>query len=715
MSGIRLTSSVTELRGIGPAKAAALQKLGAAKVGDLLRVFPRAYQNRGDVKTLAEVGEICRSSPGTGLPVSLELTVASEARLANIRRGMSILRFKAFDDTGAAEITYFNQPFMKNVFHTGGVFRFWGKAELRGGKITLTNPLQEAAGEGKKLLPIVPVYPLASGLKQKMMQQLVGEALAAARTELCDHIPPDVLKKNNLCSIGYALENIHFPADTEALAAAGRRLAFDEIFTVSAAMCLSKKREKSRSAPVIKADIFPLISRMPYELTGAQKRSVGEILNDMAKNEPMCRILCGDVGSGKTAVAAAAAYAAASAGYQCAIMAPTEILAKQHYADLAPLFSSLGIESALLCGSLGAAEKRRVQQSLCGEDAPRLVIGTHALLSENVEFYRLGLVITDEQHRFGVNQRAELRRKSHGAHTLVMSATPIPRTLSLVIYGDIDVSRLDEMPPGRQKVSTFRVDESYRERLLGFIDKQASEGHRTYVVCPSIEEKEEQSDDAEEMFDLSLAPTEEKEPPMKAAVSYAAQLRERLRVAKVGFIHGKMKTAEKDAAMAAFVSGETDVLVSTTVIEVGVNVPEATLMVIENAERFGLSQLHQLRGRVGRGRDKSWCILVSDTKNETSARRLEVMCSESDGFKVAEEDLKLRGPGDFFSNGGEFRQHGSADMRFAASLTDPGLIGDAVDAAKALTAADPQLSSAENAALSAIVGDLLASSEDTVS
>lgn len=711
---VTLSSSVTLLRGIGSAKAAALAKLGVRKVGDLLRLYPRAYQNRGDVRTVAQIGEACRRSQSPP-PVSLILTVASEAKTAQLRRGMNITRCKAFDDTGVLEITYFNQPFMKNVLHTGSVFRFWGRVELRGGRLTLTNPVQEAVTEGASLLPIVPVYPLSSGLKQKLMQSLVEEALRAASNEICDHIPLSVLRRWGLCSLSYAMKNIHFPDSIEALDTARRRMAFDEVFTVSAAMSSAKLRRKSGGAPIIRADISPLLKLLKFEMTGAQKRCVSEILADMSSDAPMSRILCGDVGSGKTAVAAAAAYAAASAGYQCAVMAPTEILAKQHYAHLSPVFSSLGLECVLLCGSLSASEKKKIHASLSRPDGPMIVIGTHALLSEGVEFFRLGLVITDEQHRFGVNQRAALRRKSHGAHNLVMSATPIPRTLSLVIYGDLDVSRLDEMPPGRQKVSTFKVDESYRERLLGFIRKQANEGHRTYVVCPSIEEKPGAAEDAEELYDISFMPPEEGEPPMKAAVSYARELSEKLPDLRIGFIHGKMKTADKDAAMESFAAGETDVLVSTTVIEVGVDVPKATLMVVENAERFGLSQLHQLRGRVGRGKAKSWCILMSDTKNESSLRRLDVMCRENDGFKVAEEDLMLRGPGDFFACGGEFRQHGSSDMRFASEVTDTLLTEQAVESAKEVCAADPYFESEENCALGALVQKMLEDSEDTVS
>lgn len=707
-----LESSIEEMRGIGSAKAAAFAKVGISIVRDLINYYPRAYQNRGDVRSVAEVCEICRSTESVP-PCSLEITVASEPKVSLIRRGMTIVRFKVFDESGVAEVTYFNQPFMKDVFHTGKAFRLWGRPELRGGKLTLANPIQEAAGG--ELLPIVPVYPLTKGLSQKVVSGCVRESLKFV-SEIKDYIPVEVLRKRELCTLPYALKNVHFPESTEALMAARRRLAFDEVFLISAAMAFGRVHRHGTSHKFANADVSPLLAMLPYELTGAQKRAIGEIAGDMAREEPMCRILCGDVGSGKTAVAAAAAYIAASGGYQCALMAPTEILAKQHYADLSPMFKRLGIDSALLCGSMTAAQKKQVKASIASPTGAKFIVGTHALLSEDVDFYGLGLVITDEQHRFGVDQRAALRRKAGAVHTLVMSATPIPRTLSLAIFGDIDISRLDEMPPGRQKVSTFKVDESYRSRLLGFIKKQKEEGHRTYVVCPAIEESAKKTvENAEEMFDISFEAIAETETPMKAAVQYRQQLEDALGGVNVGLMHGKMKTAEKDAVMSAFAAGDIDVLVSTTVIEVGVNVPSATLMVIENAERFGLSQLHQLRGRVGRGSAKSWCILVSDTKNESSLSRLDVMCRTNDGFKIAEEDLAQRGPGDLFARSGVYRQHGASNMNFASGAADAELSNAAAESAKAVIEADTELCKAEHAELKAAVLELLINNEDTIS
>lgn len=711
-----LLSSVTELRGVGKAKAQAFAKAGISTIYDLVHHYPRAYQNRKEIMTVAEAAMACRTDMSCP-PAAFILTVASEPKVSMIRRSMTLIKLKAFDESGVCELIYFNQPFLKDVFHTGATFRFWGRPTLSGGKVQLSSPVYELYSPEIPLPPIVPVYPLSQGLSQKFISGLVKEALKIASTEIRDHIPQEILSKEGLCTLSYALRNVHFPQSLEALESARQRLAFDEIFTLSLAMQADKKKREEGEATVFSdTDISPLLSLMPFALTGAQMRSIGEISDDMKKSVPMSRILCGDVGSGKTAVAAAAAFIAAKSNYQCALMAPTEILAKQHYADLSALFERLGIKTALLCGSMTAAQKKKVKESLSSPDGPLLVIGTHALLSEGVDFHRLGLVITDEQHRFGVNQRAALKNKSKDVHSLVMSATPIPRTLSLVIYGDLDVSRLDEMPPGRQKVGTFRVDESYRARLLGFIRKQKEEGHRTYIVCPAIEEEKKKEENPEEMANILLFGEDNKgEPPLKAAVQYAEELQHSLPDLKVGFIHGKMKTAEKDSIMDSFVKGDTDVLVSTTVIEVGVNVPAATLMVVENAERFGLSQLHQLRGRVGRGKAKSYCILVSDSKSERSRERLDIMCKTNDGFKVAEADLKMRGPGDFFSESGNFRQSGGVEMPFSSGMSDSTLIESAVSDAAELISKDPKLSAPHHALLNTIVSKMRKNQENTIS
>ncbi len=705
-------SPVTALRGVGEAKAKALARLGIFSIYDLLNYFPKAYQHRGAVSTIAETVLKIKQT-GELAPTSLMLTVGTDPVTKMIRRGMVLTKFKAFDESGVCEITFFNQAYVKDIFKKGSAFRFWCRPTYERGHLSLNSPAYEMCIPGRELDAIVPVYSLTRGVSQKMLISLMRDALRYSGG-LGEHIPPKVLLENKIASLNYAIKNVHFPESLEALYSARRRFDFDRIFTISAALASNTAKRSENAPPMKSTDYSPILSALPFALTGAQARAAKEIAADMAKSRQMCRILCGDVGSGKTAVAAIASYICVSNGYQAALMVPTEILAKQHYAELRPLFESLGYKCALLIGSLKASEKKKLQAEIAGGDGrPDLIIGTHALLTDKVAFENLGLIITDEQHRFGANQRAALGEKSECAHTLVMSATPIPRTLSLVYYGDLDRSVLDELPPGRLKVGTFTVDEGYRARLNGFIKKQAEEGHRTYVVCPAIEESESASDDADNLYDIDFMGGGQSEPQLKGAVEYAAKLQEELPTLRIGFVHGKLKTAEKDRVMSDFAEGRLDVLVSTTVIEVGVNVPEATLMVVENAERFGLSQLHQLRGRVGRGRHKSYCILVSDTKNETSKKRLEIMCNLSDGYLIAEEDLKLRGPGDFFANGGIIRQHGASFSPITED-GDKNLYENAVSAAKAVVDADPTLSAHENRTLAKIVQKMLIGTENTI-
>ena len=707
-------SLVSAMRGVGTARASALASLGIISVGDLLRHYPRGYQRRGDVRTLAEAAA---ASALSAAPVSVILTVSSEPSARMIRRGMSILRFRAFDGSGVCEITYFNQSYLKNTFHTGGVFRFYGRLTAEGNTYRMTSPVWEACLEGRELPAIVPVYRLTAGITQKNLAQLIREALSNPGALSEETLPPDLMREESLCTLRYALENIHFPQDAEALERARRRLIFEEFFEMGLAMA-ALSTGGDRAAPVMAdTDTEPLLALLPYSLTGAQQRSVGEIAHDLSSGRRMNRILMGDVGSGKTVVAAAAAYIAARNGYQTALMAPTEILAAQHCRELEPLLARLGIRCACLTGSTTAAQKKKLYAALASPVDPLgVVVGTHALLSEGVQFSRLGLVIEDEQHRFGVMQRAALAQKSRDAHVLVMSATPIPRTLSLVMCGGLSLSRLDEMPPGRQRVDTFVVDERYRERLNAFIRRQTDEGHQVYVVCPAVEEEKREAgaDDAENMTDMVFAGERENAPPLKAAVEHARVLAETFPDLQVGYIHGKMKTAEKDRVMNAFSGGGMQILVSTTVIEVGVNVPNATLMIVENAERFGLSQLHQLRGRVGRGAAKSYCVLVSDEKNGTARERLEVLHRSYDGFAIAEEDLRLRGPGDFLAMGGSVRQHGTLSLPLAAGEGDAGILDAAMRAARTLLASDPDLAQSEHSALRSAVSDVRQTAASTM-
>ena len=683
---INCTTPVKYLAGVGATRAAALAKLGIETVGQLVRHYPRGYQFRGNVKPLAqaESGEVA----------SFVLTVATDPTLAALRRGMTLCKLRAFDESASCEITFFNQPYMKDTLTKGGEYRFWGRLTREHGKLMLSSPIVEPIVEGQTLPNLVAVYPLTAGITQKLLTRLISTALNSLIMQqgaLPETLSDDIRRQYNLCTLDFALTNIHFPPDFDALAIANRRLIFEELYDFARGAAGSKERETRKAPAMPDSGLDPLLGCFGFELTGAQKRAVGEICSDLSVAKPMRRLVSGDVGSGKTAVAAAAAYVAANNGCQCALMAPTEILAVQHYNELAPIFERLGYECRLLTVSTKASERTQIKAGLA-DGRIRLIIGTHALISEDIKFASLGLVICDEQHRFGVGQREALLAKAGGedttAHQLTMSATPIPRTLAMFLYGDLDMSVLDELPPGRQRVKTFVVNESYRERLNGFIRRQRDEGHQVYVVCPSVEEAEggEVSMEDIRLFDYGYDADEILSPRSapKAATSWVKTLREALPDLRFGCVHGRMKSSEKDSVMRAFSAGELDVLVSTTVIEVGVNVPNATLMIIENAERFGLSQLHQLRGRVGRGSAESCCVLVSDAKPDSRAfKRLEVMRTTYDGFRIAEFDLGERGPGDFLpSTNGEVRQHGELRFRLANLCEDMELLEAAVAAAK---------------------------------
>lgn len=679
--------SIKKLYGVGEVRAAAYAKMGIYTVEDLIFCFPRAYENRGDICLLAEARGDIKSA--------VVLTVATQPKGVRVRRGMDLLRFRCFDDSGSCTITFFNQNFLKDKFPIGSTFRFWGKVEREGRSYSMSSPAYEPFEEQKPLPSLYPVYRLTEGLSQKQIQKDIASAMVLANERLMDHLPNDIRIKHSLCTLAFAIRNIHAPEDYKSLAIAKRRLIFDEFFMFALGLATAKKTQRQKGAPVcLDSDISALTSQLPYSLTDAQLRTIGDIRADMARDVPMRRIVVGDVGCGKTVCAAAAMYIAVKNGRQAALMAPTEILARQHYEDMKPLFERLGIECQLLVGATPTAQKRKIKAALAAEDSTRLpvVIGTHALISDGVEFSAPGLVVTDEQHRFGVAQRATLAEKSKLSHVLVMSATPIPRSLALVMYGDLDISKIDQMPPGRQRVDTFVVDESYRARLDAFITKQCAAGGQVYIVCPAIEERECEDNEIS-LADITLfdrAP--EKQPPLKAAEVYARELAARLPQLRVGLIHGKLSSTEKESIMQTFSAGECDVLVSTTVIEVGVNVPNACLMIVENAERFGLSQLHQLRGRVGRGSRKSYCVLVSDAEGETARRRLETMHTTYDGYRIAETDLSMRGPGDFVaSTDGSLRQSGGVRFRLAGQCDDPELMSLATEAARGLVAQDATL------------------------
>ncbi len=657
---MQLSDSITTLKGIGEKKALAFEKLGVFSLYDLLTYFPRRYEDRTLSKPIALTvnEESC----------CLSAVIATEPRLVRVRRGMELVKFRIADESGTADLTFFNQSYLKNHFRQGEEYSFYGKVEVAGNRRSMVNPLFEKESQkGVITGRILPVYGMTRGLNQKTILQVMEQALAQCGDFLPELLPEEILRKEQLARASFAYENIHFPADFDALALARRRLVYEELFLLSCALGRMRgERIREPGQKLRVPDFSPFFSRLPYAPTDAQHRAIAEAVEDLQSGHVMNRLIQGDVGSGKTTVAAALCFMAWKNGLQSAFMAPTEILAEQHCETLTGLLSPLGIRVGLLTGSSG--KKSAVKKALAAGELD-LIIGTHALISQDIAYANLGLVITDEQHRFGVAQRAALSRKGQSPHVLVMSATPIPRTLALIIYGDLDVSVMDELPPGRQKVDTFAVDESYRQRLNAFIAKQCAEGSQVFVVCPAVQENEES--------DLQL----------KSAEEHCQTLARQLPDCRVACVHGKMKPAEKESAMAAFSRGETDVLVSTTVVEVGVDVPNATLMIIENAERFGLSQLHQLRGRVGRGAKKSWCILVSDHQEESVRARLDIMCKTNDGFKIAEEDLRLRGPGDFFGN----RQHGLPEMHLADLGADTKVLLRAQEDARALLSRDPDL------------------------
>ena len=686
---MKLDDKISSLYGVGPKNEKILNMNGLGTIENLLYYYPRAYQNRADVHTVAY-------SFNETEPHSYILTIANEPRCATLKGRLNLLKVKAFDDTGTVTLVYYNQNYLKDVFKIGMTFRFYGKITSDKKQLVMNSPSYEVVSYDKPLAPLVPIYPLFSNINQKFLYKTISQIIPHINELVEDYIPENTRLENKLCTLPFALSNIHFPDSVDSLNKAIRRLTFDELFLFALSVSQIKKVQNESMAPTMKkSDIGPFISSLPYELTTDQEKVIYDIVDDLCGSDeeykrPMNRIVVGDVGSGKTICACAAAYISCINGFQCALMVPTEILAFQHFNDIEPLFSKFGFRTVLLTGSTPKKEKERITNDLINGDID-FIIGTHALIQKNVEFKNLGLVITDEQHRFGVMQRASLAEKNKNSHVLVMSATPIPRTLSLIIYGDLDISKINTMPHGRQKVSTFVVDSSYRDRLNGFIRKQVENGHQVYIVCPSIEEKEKKEDIDSNEFNPFLI-FDEKESDLKSAVEYEKNLSENIFPdLRISLLHGKMKPKEKDQIMLDFSNGKIDILVSTTVIEVGVNVPNATLMVVENAERFGLSQLHQLRGRVGRGKDKSYCILVSDSKSENGQLRLETMHKVHDGYKIAEQDLKMRGPGDFFSSSDNLRQSGESSFNISKTCTDEELLSSAFDSAKQIFKEDKNL------------------------
>ena len=645
-----LFSPVTALKGVGAVRAKQLAKLHIETLYDLIAFFPRDYEDRTKLLSIAGL------TPGE--PACFEAMVISQPQLSRIRKGMELVKVRVADETGRVDLVFFNQPYVKDQLNYGESYRFYG-AIHEGYGHQMQNPAFEPVdAAGVVTGRILPIYPLTAGITNKLIGACVRQALDACLDSLPDILPEAVQARYGLCSAHFAYETVHLPASFEALQKARRRLVFEEFFIFSAGLAaIRTQRDELHTKPMDTRHMEPFYSLLPFTLTRAQQAAIDDILRDLASCRPMNRLVQGDVGSGKTMVAAAACFCAIQNGHQAAFMAPTEILAEQHAGSLQKLFSPLGISVVLMTGSLTATQKRQRKAEIADGSA-QLIVGTHALITQDVAFHDLALVVCDEQHRFGVAQRAALSAKGQTPHLLVMSATPIPRTLALIAYGDLDVSVIGELPPGRLPVDTFLIGEDKRQRLNAFIEKQCEASHQVYIVCPTVEESDLES--------------------LKSAESFAQTLRQVVFPhRRVGLLHGKMKQADKDAALGAFSRGETDILVATTVVEVGVDVPNATLMVIENADRFGLSQLHQLRGRVGRGSAQSYCVLVSGNRNEQTRKRLKALCATTDGFKIAEEDLALRGPGDFLGS----RQHGLPLFKVADLQLDMQTLMEAKQAA----------------------------------
>ena len=608
--------SLSTIRGIGPARLKAFEAAGIRSVRDLVMFLPRDYR---DLSAFAPLSEV---RPGE--TVSVRVRVAGEVSQRRARK-LVITKVYVTDGSETMAVVWYNQPWLKDQLTRDRELMLYGRCEARGGSIQLSSPtIEQESG-------LIPVYRSISGVPAKAVRQSVEAALKVCEGQWPDELPESIRRRYGLCERNFAMRNAHFPDSREALETARRRIAFEELLLYQVAISLCRHSgEPGVQIASDEADLEEYWNKMPFPPTGAQKRVLQEIASDMRTPNAMARMVQGDVGSGKTAVAFGAIYLAVRGGYQAALMAPTEVLARQHYEGAKAMLEPLGMRAGLLVGSLTQKQHRIAHEAIASGEWD-VVIGTHALITEGVEYRNLGLTVTDEQHRFGVRQRTELSRKGEAPNVLVMSATPIPRTLSLILYGDLDISIIDELPPGRKGVKTRIVPEDKRQGMYGFLRSEVQKGRQVYVVCPLVEESE--AVDA-----------------LPAEVVYENLRTRDLPDLRIELVHGRMKAADKDAVLEKFRRGEADVLVSTTVIEVGVNVPNASVMVVENAERFGLAQLHQLRGRVGRGSDEAWCFLMAEP-NE----RLKFLASTTDGFKIAQKDMELHGPGDLFGT----RQSGS--------------------------------------------------------
>ena len=646
---LNLSDNITILKNLGETRAKSFAKADVFTVEDLLNFLPRDYEDRSIITPVKEME--------VGLPYTIKAKVATTPK-NNGFRGVVTTVALLEDDSGRIETVWFNQPYMKSSLTKGEVYFFSGKVIQKGEKLQFQaadfeKPKEDSTDTGR----IIPIYTTSLKLSQKLIRGYIKQALDNCIGEIPEILPKKIIDAYNIMPRREALFNIHFPKYRDAFLQARNRLVFEEFFIFQLALLAIKGSIKKEKTNIVISDTDYSSLSLPFGLTNAQKKTLKNIIADLSSGSPMYRLVQGDVGSGKTVVAVIGAYLAIKNGYQAAIMAPTEVLAAQHLESFEKLFAPLGITCALVTGSMTAAEKKAAYKLILSGEA-HMIIGTHALIQAGIHYNNLGLVITDEQHRFGVKQRAKFSDKGEKPHVLVMSATPIPRSLALVLYGDMDVSVIDELPPGRQPIDTFAVDTTYRERVYKFIDKELEAGRQAYIICSSIEDNGK--------IDI------------QNVMDYAAMIKsDMLKNHTIGILHGKMKPDEKQIIMDKFYSGEVSVIVSTTVIEVGVNVANATVMVIENADRFGLSQLHQLRGRVGRGVHKSYCVLFSDAKGKIAKERLSAMAKTADGFEISELDLELRGPGDFFGT----RQHGLPELKIGNILKDSETLGYARAAA----------------------------------
>ncbi|MCH5186765.1 MAG: ATP-dependent DNA helicase RecG [Oscillospiraceae bacterium] len=659
-----LSSPLDAIKGIGEVTEKKFKRLGVNTLWDLLTYYPVRLEDRREEKKIADLRE--------GETVCITARVFTPVSGHPTRNGQTVYRATLRDESGFLPVTFFNNRFIKDMLVQGSDYTFYGKVTSNSGRLELISPEFEPAGREQFNKSVVPVYHATAGLNQRAIRRAVLGVLELVKNSLPETLPKALCAENELCSLSFAINEIHFPRDMENAEIARKRLVFEEFFILQTALRSRKILSRSASPHSFgDTDYSAFTALLPYSLTGAQKRVLDEIITDLSSGYPMSRLVQGDVGCGKTIIAAIAIFLAVKNGYQAAMMAPTEILATQHYEGLAPLFGKLGIAARLITGSLTKKRKAEITAALQSGEI-QVLFGTHALIQEDVVFKNLALAVTDEQHRFGVRQRSTLTEKGELPHMLAMTATPIPRSLALVMYGDMDVSSVDELPPGRQRIDTFCVDEGMRRRINAFISREVAAGRQAYIVCPAIDE----SPGAE----------------LKAATAYAERLRADLPDLKIGLLHGRMKAAEKDAVMADFAANKISVLVSTTVIEVGVNVPNATMMIIENAERFGLSQLHQLRGRVGRGEHKSYCVLFAGNLSEATIERMKIMVESGDGLRIAEKDLELRGPGEFFGS----RQHGLPELKIASLANDMDTLIKSGAAAEKILRYDPFLEKEEN-------------------